>query len=39
MRIIAKHGWVLRDRATAGDFIVQTERSLSDTPAVSQRAK
>jgi hypothetical protein len=39
MRIIAKHGWVLRDRATAGDFIVQTERSLTDTPAVSQRAK
>ena len=39
MRIIAKHGWVLRDRATAGDFIVQTERSLNGTPAVSQRAK
>jgi len=39
MRIIAKQGWVWRDRATAGEFIVQTERALGDSPAVTQRAK
>jgi hypothetical protein len=39
MRITAKHGWMLRDRASAGDFLVQTERALDDMPAVTQRAK
>jgi hypothetical protein len=39
MRITAKHGWVWRDRATAGELIVQTERTLDNTPAVTQRAK
>lgn len=39
MRITAKQGWLWRDRASAGDLIVQTERTLSDTPAVSQRAR
>ena len=39
MRITAKHGWMLRDRAAAGEFIVLTERALEDKPAVTQRAK
>jgi hypothetical protein len=39
MRITAKHGWVLRDRATAGAIIAQTERTLDDMPAVTQRTK
>ncbi len=39
MRITAKQGWLWRDRASAGDLIVQTERTLNDTPAVSQRAR
>lgn len=39
MRITAKHGWVWRDRATAGEIIAQTERTLDDMPAVTQRAK
>ena len=39
MRITAKQGWLWRDRASAGDVIVQTERTLNDTPAVSQRTR
>jgi hypothetical protein len=39
MRITAKHGWMFRDRAAAGELIVQTERALDDKPAVTQRAK
>jgi hypothetical protein len=39
MRITAKHSWMWRDRATAGEIIVQTERTLDGMPAVSQRAK
>jgi len=39
MRITAKHGWMWRDRATAGEIITQTERTLDDTPALTQRAK
>ena len=39
MRITAKHGWAWRDRATAGEIIVQTERTLNDVPAVTQRAR
>ncbi len=37
MRITAKHGWIWRDRATAGEFITQTERSLDDLPALTQK--
>lgn len=36
MRVTAKHGWIFRDRATAGEIIVQTERALDDMPAVSR---
>ena len=39
MRITAKHGWLWRDRAAAGELLVQTEHTLSGTPAVTQRAK
>jgi Protein of unknown function (DUF3568) len=39
MRITAKHTWAWRDRATAGEIIVQTERTLGGMPAVSQRTK
>jgi len=39
MRITAKQGWMLRDRATAGEFIVLSERALDDRPAVTQRVK
>jgi hypothetical protein len=39
MRITAKHGWFWRDRATAGEIIVQTERTLDDTAAVTRRGK
>jgi len=39
MRITAKHGWVWRDRVTAGEIIVQTERTLDGMPALTQRAK
>ncbi|HXH81563.1 MAG TPA: DUF3568 family protein [Candidatus Tectomicrobia bacterium] len=37
MRITAKQGWFFRDRATAGEFIVQTERALDDLPALTQK--
>lgn len=39
MRITAKYGWLLRDRATAGAIIAQTERTLDDMPTVTQRTK
>jgi hypothetical protein len=39
MRITAKQGWFWRDRATAGEFIAQTERALDDMPAVSQQLR
>jgi len=38
MRITAKNSWLGRDRATAGEIIVQTERALEEMPAVT-RAK
>lgn len=38
MRIIAKQGWLWRDRTTAGEIIVLTERVLGDS-AVSQRTR
>jgi len=39
MRVTAKQGWFWRDRATAGEVIAQTERSLDDLPAVSQKTR
>ena|SRR5882724_11546805 len=39
MRFTAKHSWMWRDRATAGEIIVQTERTLDGMPAASQRTK
>jgi hypothetical protein len=39
MRVTAKHGMFWRDRATAGEIIAQTERSLDEQPAVSQKAR
>ena len=39
MRITAKQGWMWRDRATAGEIIVQTGRTLDGTPAVMRRGK
>jgi hypothetical protein len=39
MRVTAKHGMVFRDRATAGEIIVQTERALDDMPALSQKGR
>lgn len=38
MRVVAKQGVFFKDRATAGEIIAQTERSLDEMPAVSQRA-
>ena len=39
MRVTAKQGWFFRDRATAGEIIAQTERSLDDLPAVTQKTR
>jgi hypothetical protein len=39
MRITAKQGWLWRDRTAAGELLVQTEQTLSGTPAVTQRAR
>jgi uncharacterized protein DUF3568 len=36
MRITAKQGWFWRDRATAGEFIVQTEHALDEMPVLSK---
>src|SRR5262249_40939742 len=32
MRVVAKRNWFLRDRTTATEIIVQTDRTLSDNP-------
>ena len=37
MRVTARYSWVLRDRATAGEIITQTEHALDDLPAVAQK--
>lgn len=37
MRVTSKQGWFFRDRATAGEVILQTERSLDDLPALTQQ--
>ena len=39
MRVTVKEGWFFRDRATAGEIIAQTERTLDDMPAVSHKDK
>ena len=39
MRVAVKHGWILRDRATAGEIIAQTEHSADLLPAISRKEK
>jgi hypothetical protein len=39
MRVVVKQGWVFRDRATAGEIIMQTERTLDDEPAANVRSR
>jgi Protein of unknown function (DUF3568) len=39
MRVAAKHGWIFRDRATAGEIIAQTEHSVDLLPAVTRKEK
>ena len=39
MRITAKQGWLWRDTATAGEILVQAERTLVGKPALSQRSR
>lgn len=39
MRVTAKQGWFFRDRATAAEIIVQTERTLGDEPALARESK
>ena len=36
MRVIVKQGWFFRDRATATEIIVQTERTLDDQPTLAR---
>src|SRR5712692_3579518 len=38
MRVVVKKGWIFRDRATAGELIVQTARTLDDTSVVAKTA-
>ena len=39
MRVSVKHGWIFRDRATAGEIIAQTEHSVDLLPTVTQKGK
>ncbi len=39
MRVNVKMGWILRDRATAGEIIVQTEKTLEHGMLASKTAK
>lgn len=39
IRIIAKNGWIWRDRTAASDIIVRTARVLDEPPALSQRTR
>ncbi|HYR38328.1 MAG TPA: DUF3568 family protein [Methylomirabilota bacterium] len=39
MRVVVKKGWILRDRATAGELIVQTARVLDDGPVVAKTTR
>lgn len=38
MRIDVKRGWFFRDRATAAEIIIQTERTLEDNPKLAREA-
>jgi len=38
MRVIAKQGWFFRDRSTAAEIIIQTERTLDHEPMLTLRA-
>ncbi len=39
MRVNAKQGWFFKDRATATEIIVQTERTLDDEPVLAREVK
>jgi uncharacterized protein DUF3568 len=39
MRVNVKKGWILRDRATAGEIIVQTEKTLEHRVVASKNGK
>jgi hypothetical protein len=39
MRVNVKQGWFFRDRATAGEIIVQTEKTLDNEVLVSKNAR
>lgn len=39
MRVVVKQGWFFRDRATAGEIIVQTQRMLGNEPLLSKSDK
>ena len=39
MRVNVKQGWFFKDRATATEIIVQTERTLEDDPTPAKAAK
>ena len=38
MRVSASQGWLFKDRATATEIILQTERTLKDEPMLARRA-
>ena len=38
MRVNVKQGWFFRDRATATEIILQTERTLEDEPTLARQA-
>jgi len=37
MRVNVKQGWFFKDRATATEIIIQTERTLDDEPALVKK--
>lgn len=39
MRVNVKQGWLFKDRATAAEIIVQTERTLEDEPVPTKAGK
>ena len=39
MRVNAKQGWLFKDRATATEIIVQTERALEEQSVLSQKGR
>ncbi|OGL03730.1 MAG: hypothetical protein A3I03_01690 [Candidatus Rokubacteria bacterium RIFCSPLOWO2_02_FULL_68_19] len=38
MRVNVKQGWFFKDRATATEIIIQTERTLDDEPVLAREA-